>query len=124
MPVRLLMADGENRGIQAYRWFVSLGMACVGYFAWDTRVVMQDSSSKLNALTVQVSTLSATVESRFGAQADRLRSIDDRNAQQMRSVDDRNNQQDARMDKLADKLEALARLIYQGFGTQRREPTP
>lgn len=97
---RLLMADHETRGVQAYRWFVTVGVAAVGYFAFDTRQTMKELASDVTALKVQVSIFNSRVD----AHADRLRSIDDRNSQQ-----------DTEMRSLREKIEELARRLYQGF---------
>lgn len=109
----LLMSEGESRGVQAYRWFVAIGIAAVTYIGWDTKQAIRDTAADVVTLKVQVSALTSTVDSRLNAQADRLRSIDDKNTQQ-----------DGRMDRLSSKIDGLSRQIYEGFATHQQQAPP
>jgi len=99
-----LMSDGNgsSKGVQAYRWLVTIGMGLLAYLSIRVLDSVDKTATAVTALQIQVTTLSGTTESRINAHADRLRGIDDRNVQQ-----------DTRMDRQDMKIEGIQQRIWQ-----------
>lgn len=95
-----IMSDG-GRGVQAFRWFTAIGVAAVGYLAFQTLQLTDRTAQAVTALQIQFSALSTMVESRINAQADRLR-----------AQDDKNTQQDIRMDRQDGKIDAIQEKVW------------
>lgn len=107
MVSRLLMAEHENRGVQAYRWWLALGQAAVIAILLWIGTTLIEQGKDITSLKVQVSLFNARVD----GHTDRLRSLDEKNIQQ-----------DNRVDKLSERLDELVRQFYRGFRQGQGQP--
>lgn len=84
------MSDATNgtRGVQAYRWLVTIGMALITGLSWRVLDSIDRMSVKIEALQIQVTTLSSTAEGRIVALGQRLDSGERRNDAQDVKIDD------------------------------------
>lgn len=62
------MTNG-NKGTQAYRWLVTIGMALITALSWRQLDQIDKMAAKLETLQIQVTTLSSTTEGRSNASA-------------------------------------------------------
>ncbi len=81
------MTNG-NKGIQAYRWLVTIGMALITALSWRQLDQIDKMAAKLEALQIQVTTLSSTTEGRSNASAQRLDTAERRNDRQDQQIED------------------------------------
>ena len=81
------MTNG-NKGIQAYRWLVTIGMALITALSWRQLDQIDKLAAKLEALQIQVTTLSSTTEGRSNASAQRLDTAERRNDRQDQQIED------------------------------------
>ena len=81
------MANG-NKGIQAYRWLVTIGMALITALSWRQLDQIDKMAAKLEALPIQVTTLSSTTEGRSNASAQRLDTAERRNDRQDQQIEE------------------------------------
>ena len=77
-----------NKGIQAYRWLVTIGMALITGLSWRQLDQIDKMAAKLEALQIQVTTLSGTTEGRSNASAQRLDTAERRNDRQDQQIED------------------------------------
>lgn len=84
------MSDATNgtKGVQAYRWLVTIGMALIVALSWRVLDQVDKMAAKLEALQIQVTTLSSTSEGRTNAHAQRLDSHDRRNDRQDQQIEE------------------------------------
>ncbi len=109
MPSRFRNLMSENgAGVQAYRWFTAIGMAAVGYLAYETLQTGKDTSAAVTSLRLQLTTLASTSESRLNALSERLTN----NAR-------RDENQDLRMDRTDAKIETIREYIWRAPPTVR-----
>lgn len=66
----------SSRGVQAYRWVLSGGIALLGVLLIGVLNTVNKTADAVGDLRERVATLAATVDSRFNAHADRLRGHD------------------------------------------------
>lgn len=78
----------EGRGVQAYRWFVSGGVALVGILLMRVLADVDRTAGKVDALGQQFGEWRGTTESRINAHAQRLDAHDRRNDQQDTKLDE------------------------------------
>ncbi len=81
------MTNG-NKGIQAYRWLVTIGMALITALSWRQLDQIDKMAAKLEALQLQVTTLSSTTEGRSNASAQRLDTAERRNDRQDQQIEE------------------------------------
>ena len=81
------MVNG-NKGIQAYRWLVTIGMALITALSWRQLDQIDKMAAKLEALQIQVTTLSSTTEGRSNASAQRLDTAERRNDRQDQQIEE------------------------------------
>lgn len=81
------MTNG-NKGIQAYRWLVTIGMALITALSWRQLDQIDKMAAKLEALQIQVTTLSSTTEGRSNASAQRLDTAERRNDRQDQQIEE------------------------------------
>ena len=81
------IANG-NKGIQAYRWLVTIGMALITALSWRQLDQIDKMAAKLEALQIQVTTLSSTTEGRSNASAQRLDTAERRNDRQDQQIEE------------------------------------
>jgi hypothetical protein len=81
------MTNG-NKGIQAYRWLVTIGMALITALSWRQLDQIDKMAAKLEALQIQVTTLSGTSEGRSNASAQRLDTAERRNDRQDQQIEE------------------------------------
>jgi hypothetical protein len=81
------MTNG-NKGIQAYRWLVTIGMALITALSWRQLDQIDKMAIKLEALQIQVTTLSSTTEGRSNASAQRLDTTERRNDRQDQQIEE------------------------------------
>lgn len=77
-----------NKGIQAYRWLVTIGMALITALSWRQLDQIDKMAAKLEALQIQVTTLSSTTEGRSNASAQRLDTAERRNERQDQQIEE------------------------------------
>jgi len=77
-----------NKGIQAYRWLVTIGMALITALSWRQLDQIDKMAAKLEALQIQVTTLSSTTEGRSNASAQRLDTAERRNDRQDQQIEE------------------------------------
>ena len=77
-----------NKGIQAYRWLVTIGMALITGLSWRQLDQIDKMAAKLEALQIQVTTLSSTTEGRSNASAQRLDTAERRNDRQDQQIEE------------------------------------
>lgn len=77
-----------NKGIQAYRWLVTIGMALITALSWRQLDQIDKMAAKLEALQIQVTTLSSTSEGRSTASAQRLDTAERRNDRQDQQIEE------------------------------------
>jgi hypothetical protein len=84
------MGDMTNgsKGIQAYRWLVTIGMALITGLSWRQLDQIDKMAVKLEALQIQVTTLSGTTEGRSNASAQRLDTAERRNDRQDQQIEE------------------------------------
>lgn len=84
------MSDTTNgtKGVQAYRWLVTIGMALITALSWRQLDQIDKMAAKLEALQIQVTTLSSTAEGRASAHAMRLDAHDRRNDRQDQQIEE------------------------------------
>jgi hypothetical protein len=84
------MSDAGNgtKGVQAYRWLVTIGMALITTLSWRQLDQIDKMAAKLEALQIQVTTLSSTSEGRTNAHALRLDAHDRRNDRQDQQIEE------------------------------------
>jgi hypothetical protein len=84
------MSDATNgtKGVQAYRWLVTIGMALITALSWRQLDQIDKMAAKLEALQIQVTTLSSTAEVRASAHAMRLDAHDRRNERQDQQIEE------------------------------------
>ena len=84
------MSDMTNgsKGIQAYRWLVTIGMALITGLSWRQLDQIDKMAVKLEALQIQVTTLSGTTEVRSNASAQRLDTAERRNDRQDQQIEE------------------------------------
>ena len=81
------MTNG-NKGVQAYRWLVTIGMALITALSWRQLDQIDKMAAKLEALQIQVTTLSSTSEGRSNASAQRLDTAERRNDRQDQQIEE------------------------------------
>jgi MoaA/NifB/PqqE/SkfB family radical SAM enzyme len=81
------MTNG-NKGIQAYRWLVTIGMALITALSWRQLDQIDKMAAKLEALQIQVTTLSSTTEGRSNASGQRLDTAERRNDRQDQQIEE------------------------------------
>lgn len=81
-------AANGNKGVQAYRWLVTIGMALITALSWRQLDQIDKMAAKLEALQIQVTTLSGTSEGRINAHVLRLDSQDRRNERQDTQIEE------------------------------------
>ena len=77
-----------NKGTQAYRWLVTIGMALITGLSWRQLDQIDKMAAKLEALQIQVTTLSSTTEGRSNASAQRLDTAERRNDRQDQQIEE------------------------------------
>lgn len=77
-----------NKGVQAYRWLVTIGMALITGLSWRQLDQIDKMAVKLEALQIQVTTLSGTTEGRSNASAQRLDTAERRNDRQDQQIEE------------------------------------
>jgi len=84
------MTDTANgaKGVQAYRWMLAVGMALITGLSWRQLDQIDKMAIKLEALQIQVTTLSGTSEGRSNTHALRLDSNDRRNERQDQQIEE------------------------------------
>jgi hypothetical protein len=84
------MSDIANgtKGIQAYRWLVTIGMGLITTLSWRQLDQIDKMAAKLEALQIQVTTLSSTTEGRSNASAQRLDTAERRNDRQDQQIEE------------------------------------
>lgn len=84
------MSDMTNgsKGIQAYRWLVTIGMALITGLSWRQLDQIDKMAVKLEALQIQVTTLSGTTEGRSNASVQRLDTAERRNDRQDQQIEE------------------------------------
>jgi hypothetical protein len=84
------MSDLANgtKGVQAYRWLVTIGMALITALSWRQLDQIDKMAAKLEALQIQVTTLSSTTEGRSNASAQRLDATERRNDRQDQQIEE------------------------------------
>ena len=84
------MSDVTNgsKGIQAYRWLVTIGMALITALSWRQLDQIDKMAAKLEALQIQVTMLSSTTEGRNNAAAQRLDTAERRNDRQDQQIEE------------------------------------
>jgi hypothetical protein len=84
------MSDSPNgtKGIQAYRWLVTVGMALITGLSWRQLDQIDKMAAKLESLQIQVTALSGTTEGRSNAYAQRLDVNDRRNERQDQQIEE------------------------------------
>jgi len=84
------MSDSANgtKGVQAYRWLVTIGIALITALSWRQLDQIDKMAAKLEALQIQVTTLSSTSEGRTIAHAQRLDAHDRRNDRQDQLIEE------------------------------------
>ena len=84
------MSDIANgsKGIQAYRWLVTIGMALITALSWRQLDQIDKMAAKLEALQIQVTTLSSTTEGHSNASAQRLDTTERRNDRQDQQIEE------------------------------------
>ncbi len=84
------MSDAANgtKGTQAYRWLVTIGLALITALSWRQLDQIDKMAAKLEALQIQVTTLSSTSEGRANAHALRLDTHDRRNDRQDQQIEE------------------------------------
>lgn len=80
-------------GVQAYRWMVGVGMGLLVLLSQRTLAGIDETSTAVRSLQIEVRTMQGTTESRFNAHAQRLD-----------TMDRRNDTQDAKIDSLWQRL--------------------
>lgn len=81
------LANG-SKGVQAYRWLVAIGIALITALSWRQLDQIDRMAAKLEALQIQVTTLSSTAEGRANAHAVRLDTHDRRNDRQDQQIEE------------------------------------
>lgn len=81
------VANG-NKGVHAYRWLVTIGMALITTLSWRQLDQIDKMAAKIEALQIQVTTLSGTSEGRTNALALRLDNQDRRNERQDQQIEE------------------------------------
>ena len=81
------LANG-NKGAQAYRWLVTIGIALITGLSWRQLDQIDKMATKLEALQIQVTTLSSTTEGRSNAYAQRLDTTERRNDRQDQQIEE------------------------------------
>lgn len=84
----MIDATNGNRGAQAYRWLVAIGMALITGMSWRVLDSIDRMSAKIEALQIQVATLSGTAEGRINALGQRLDGGERRNDTQDLKIDE------------------------------------
>jgi len=84
------MSDLANgtKGVQAYRWLVTIGIALITALSWRQLDQIDKMSVKIEALQIQLTTLASTSEGRFNAHAGRHDNADRRNDRQDAQIDE------------------------------------
>jgi hypothetical protein len=84
------MSDSANgtKGVQAYRWLVTIGVALITALSWRQLDQIDKMSIKIEALQIQVTTLSSTTEGRSNASAQRLDTAERRNDRQDQQIEE------------------------------------
>lgn len=84
------MSDLANstKGVQAYRWLVTVGIALITALSWRQLDQIDRMSVKIEALQIQLTTLASTSEGRFNALAGRHDNADRRNDRQDAQIDE------------------------------------
>jgi hypothetical protein len=84
------MSDAANgtKGVQAYRWLVTIGVALITALSWRQLDQIDKMSIKIEALQIQVTTLSSTTEGRSNASAQRLDTAERRNDRQDQQIEE------------------------------------
>jgi hypothetical protein len=84
------MSDLANgtKGVQAYRWLVTVGMALITALSWRQLDQIDKMAAKLEALQIQVTTLSSTTEGRSTAFSQRFDTTDRRNDRQDQQIEE------------------------------------
>ena len=77
-----------SKGIQRYRWLVTIGMALITALSWRQLDQIDKMAAKLEALQIQVTTLSSTTEGRSNASAQRLDTAERRNDRQDQQIEE------------------------------------
>ncbi len=77
-----------NKGIQAYRWLVTIGMALITALSWRQLDQIDKMAAKLEALQIQVTTLSSTTEGRSNASVQRLDTSERLNYRQDQQIEE------------------------------------
>jgi hypothetical protein len=77
-----------NKGIQAYRWLVTIGMGLIMTLSWRQLDQIDKMAAKLEALQIQVTTLSSTSEGRSNASTQRLDTGERRNDRQDQQIEE------------------------------------
>jgi len=73
---------GRQAGVQAYRWWISLGVAGLCYAAYKIDKTVDATAQTVVEIQRTIATVQSTHESRINAHAQRLDGIDRRNDQQ------------------------------------------
>lgn len=81
------LANG-GKGVQAYRWLVAIGIALITALSWRQLDQIDRMAAKLEALQIQVTTLSSTAEGRANAHTVRLDTHDRRNDRQDQQIEE------------------------------------
>ncbi len=84
------MSDAANgtKGLQAYRWLVTIGMALITTLSWRVLDQVDKMAAKLEALQIQVTALSGASDGRASAHALRLDNQDRRNERQDQQIEE------------------------------------
>lgn len=90
----------ESRGVQAYRWMVTLGIGALGILMLRVLNDIDRAASKVDALNDRVIDMRGTTESRINAHADRFRTLDER----WKSQNELDRQQDGKIDELRQRV--------------------
>lgn len=75
-----------HKGVQAYRWVVSVGMAVIMALSWRVLDQIDKMAIKLDTLQTQVTTLSGTTEGRLNIHAQRHDNADRLNERQDQAI--------------------------------------
>lgn len=78
----------DSLGVQAYRWLTLIGMLILTALSGRVLLQVDKTSDKVEALQLQVTSVTSTMNSRIDAHVQRLDTSDRRNDNQDAKIDD------------------------------------
>lgn len=88
--------NGRNAGIQAYRWWISLGVASLCYAAYKIDKTVDATAQTVSEIQRTIATIQSTYDGRI---SDHGRRLD--------GIDKRNDAQDEKLGKLQEQFRSL-----------------